>query len=339
VKKIAVQDAVGMKLCHDITKMVPGEFKGPAFKRGHVIREEDVEELLRLGKEHIYVWEENAGEIHEDEAAIRIAKAIKGNNITFSEPQEGKTVLKATTKGLFKLKSALLYEINSIEDVTVTSLPNNFKVEEGQTVASGRIVPLVTKEKNVEKVEELCKIHGQVFQVNPYKKLKVGVVITGNEVFKGRIKDKFWPVIRKKLEYFEAEMFNQEYCPDEVEVIKEKILTFIQKGAEMIIVTGGMSVDPDDITPGAIKSTGADIVTYGVPVQPGNMFMLAYLGSVPIMGVPGAAAYYKTTVFDVILPRLFSGEKLNKNDFIRMGEGGLCNNCQLCQYPNCYYCR
>ncbi|NLM20365.1 MAG: molybdopterin-binding protein [Peptococcaceae bacterium] len=339
MKKIAVQDAVGMILCHDITKMVPGEFKGAVFKRGHVIQKEDVEELLKLGKESIYVWEENAGEIHEDDAAIRIARAVKGENISFSDPQEGKTVLQATIRGFFKLKSALLYEINSIEDVTITSLPNNFKVEQGQKVAAGRIVPLVTKEKNIEKVEELCKVHGQVFQVHPYKKLKVGVVITGNEVYKGRIKDKFWPVIKKKLEYYEAEMLGQEYCPDEVEVIKEKILAFKEKGAEMIIITGGMSVDPDDLTPGAIRSTGAEIVTYGVSVQPGNMFMLAYLDEVPILGVPGAAAYFKTTVFDVVLPRIFSGEKLNKNDFIRMGEGGLCNNCQMCQYPNCYFCR
>jgi hypothetical protein len=182
MKKIAVQDAVGMRLCHDITKMVPGEFKGAAFKRDHVIRQEDVEELLKLGKESIYVWEENAGEIHEDEAAVRIAEAVMGENISFSGPQEGKTVLQATTRGFFKLKSALLYEINSIEDVTITSLPNNFKVEKGQKIAAGRIVPLVTKEKNVENVEELCTIHGKVFHVHAYLKLKVGVVITGNEV-------------------------------------------------------------------------------------------------------------------------------------------------------------
>ncbi|MGI5901789.1 MAG: molybdopterin-binding protein [Desulfitobacteriia bacterium] len=339
MRKVAVQDAIGLRLCHDITKMVPGEFKGPVFKKNHLITAEDVEELLNLGKENVYVWEENAGEIHEDDAAIRIAKAVSGENIVFSEPQEGKTVLESTVKGLFKLKSSLLYEINSIEDVTVPSIPNNFKVNKGQKIAAARIVPLVTKEENIEKVEQLCALHGPVFKVEAYKKIKVGIIITGSEVFKGRIKDKFGPVIKKKLNYYGAEILGQTYCPDKVEVIKNSIFTFKEKGAEMIIITGGMSVDPDDLTPGAIRSTGAEVIIYGVPVQPGNMFMLAYLDGVPLLGVPGAAAYFKTTVFDVVLPKIFAGETLNKNDFIRMGEGGLCLNCQLCQYPNCYFCR
>lgn len=339
MKKIAVQDAVGMTLCHDITKMVPGEFKGAAFKRDHVIQVEDIEELLKLGKEHIYVWEKNAGEIHEDDAAVRMAKAVMGQNIQFTEPQEGKSVLEATEKGLFRLKSSLLHEINSIEHVTIPSLPNNYKVEKGQKLAAARIIPLVTKEENIQRVEELCTLHGPVFKVEPYKKLKVGIVITGSEVFKGRIKDKFGPVINKKLEYFDAEILGQEYCPDGVGVIEEKILGFIDQKADMVIVTGGMSVDPDDLTPGAIRSTGAEVITYGMPIQPGNMFMLAYLNGIPLLGVPGAAAYFKTTVLDVVLPKLFVGEIMNKNDFISMGEGGLCAGCQLCQYPNCYFGR
>jgi len=339
MKKVRVQDAVGLKLCHDITKVIPGQFKGPAFKRGHVIREEDIEELLSIGKEHIYVWEDNADEVHEDDAAIRIAKAVMGKNLCYTETQEGKSTLLATSRGLLKVKSSLLFEINSVEDVTVTSLPNNFQVEVEQKVASARIVPLVTKEKNVQKVEELCATHGPVFDIEPYRKLKVGIVITGSEVYKGRIKDKFGPVIRKKMEYFDAEILGQEYCLDDTAYIEQRILDFKEKGAGLIIVTGGMSVDPDDLTPGAIRNTGATVVTYGVPVQPGNMFMMAYLNEVAILGVPGAASYFKTTVLDVVLPRIFIGEVLTKNDFIAMGEGGLCSHCQMCQYPNCYYGR
>lgn len=339
MKTVAVQEAVGKRLCHDITKVIPGEYKGPAFRRDHIIREEDIAELLKIGKENIYVWEENAGEIHEDEAAVRIAKAVMGKNIHFLNPQEGKTVLEASEKGLFKLNSSLLYHINSIEHVTIPSIPNNYKVEKGQKIAAARIVPLVTKESNIEKVEDLCTLHGPVFNVEPYQKLKVGIVITGNEVFKGRIKDKFGSVIRKKLEYFEADILGQEYCPDDTGVIQDKIWNFLKLGADMVINTGGMSIDPDDLTPGAIRSTGADVITYGVPVQPGNMFMLAYLDGVPLLGVPGAAAYDKTTVLDAVLPKIFTGEILNKNDFIKMAEGGLCANCQMCQYPKCYYCR
>lgn len=339
MKKICVQDAVGMKLCHDITKVIPGEFKGRAFQRDHIIRKEDIEELLSIGKEHIYVWEENEDEIHEDEAAIRIAKAVMGKNIRFTEPQEGKTVLLATERGLLRIKSSLLYEINLIEDVTVPSLPNNFRIEKEQKIAAARIVPLVTKEENIQRVEDLCALYGPVFHIEPYQKLKAGIVITGSEVYKGRIKDKFGPVMKRKLEFFEAEIIGQEYCPDELELIQEKIESFAEKKADLIIVTGGMSVDPDDLTPGAIRNTGAKVITYGVPVQPGNMFMFAYLDGIPVMGVPGAAAYFKNTVLDVVLPKVFTGEKMSKNDFIRMGEGGLCMNCQLCQYPNCYYCR
>lgn len=339
MKKICVQDAVGMKLCHDITKVIPGEFKGRAFQRDHIIRKEDIEELLSIGKEHIYVWEENEDEIHEDEAAIRIAKAVMGKNIRFTEPQEGKTVLLATERGLLRIKSSLLYEINLIEDVTVPSLPNNFRIEKEQKIAAARIVPLVTKEENIQRVEDLCALYGPVFHIEPYQKLKAGIVITGSEVYKGRIKDKFGPVMKRKLEFFEAEIIGQEYCPDELELIQKKIESFAEKKADLIIVTGGMSVDPDDLTPGAIRNTGAKVITYGVPVQPGNMFMFAYLDGIPVMGVPGAAAYFKNTVLDVVLPKVFTGEKMSKNDFIRMGEGGLCMNCQLCQYPNCYYCR
>lgn len=337
--KIRVEEAVGMKLCHDITKVVPGEFKGRAFARNHVIRPEDIEELKKLGKEHVYVWEENAGEIHEDEAAVRIAKAVMGSNMTFDVPKEGKSIISSTTKGLFKVNSPLLKEINSIEDITVPCLPNNFKVEKGQKLAGARIIPLVTKEERIKAVEELCRSKGPVFEVKPYKKLKVAFVITGNEVFKGRIEDKFGPVLNTKMQYFGADILGQVYCPDDITSIEEAIYSFQEKKADLIVLTGGMSVDPDDLTPGAIKNTGAKVVTYGAPVQPGNMFMLAYLNNTAVMGVPGAAIYFKTTILDIVLPRIFAGETLTKNDFVEMGEGGFCLNCEVCRYPNCYFGR
>ncbi len=339
MRKVRVEDAIGLKLCHDITKMIPGEFKGAAFKRNHIIQHEDIQELLSIGKEHIYIWEDQADEIHEDDAAVRIAKAVIGENLSFSEPEEGKSVIKATQRGLLKVNSDLLKAINSIEDVTIPSLPNNYMVETGQKVAGARIVPLVTREENICEVERQSQLHGPVFNVKPYKKLKVGIIITGNEVYKGIIKDKFGPVIQKKMDYFEADIIGQTYCPDEVGIIEEHIFYYLEREADLIMATGGMSVDPDDLTPGAIKNTGAQIVTYGLPVQPGNMFMLAYLNNVPILGVPGAAAYFKTTILDIILPRIFTEEKITKADLISMGEGGLCLGCQACHYPNCYFGR
>ncbi|MDN5302050.1 MAG: hypothetical protein PWQ60_1564 [Thermoanaerobacteraceae bacterium] len=339
MKQVPVEKAVGMILCQDITKIVPGEFKGRAFKKGHVIQKEDVDELLKLGKEHIYVWEPRAGEIHEDEAAVRLAGAMAGENVEYGEPKEGKSTLSSRIKGLYEVNSALLRKINSIDMVSVASLPGNFAVEKGRKLAGARVIPLVIEEEKIQKVENLCRDEGPAFKVIPYKKLKAAVITTGNEVFKGRIEDRFGPVILKKLEYFEADYMGQTLCPDDMKEIKRAILRAREKGADLIILTGGMSVDPDDLTPGAIKSTGARVVTYGAPVQPGNMFMMAYLESAAVLGVPGCAMYHSTTILDVVLPRIFAGRVMKKQDFIDMGEGSLCSSCESCRYPNCYFCR
>lgn len=338
MKKIPVEKAVGMVLCQDITKIVPGEFKGRAFKKGHVIREEDIDELLKLGKEHIYVWEPKKGEIHEDEAALRLAQAVAGENIFFEEPYEGKLTLKSKIRGLLKVDGDLLFKVNSVDLVTIASLPNNFTVEKGQSVAGARVIPLVIDEVNIKKVEEMCRGR-KIFHVKPYKKLKAGIITTGNELFKGLIEDKFGPVIKKKLSYYEADFLGQEFCPDRAEAIVRKIEFMLEKGADLVILTGGMSVDPDDLTPKAIRVCSDEVVTYGAPVQPGNMFMLAYKGNTVLLGVPGCVMYHKTTILDAVLPRIFAGEKLEKNDFIRMGLGGFCLNCEVCRYPNCYFCR
>jgi len=339
MKKIPVEKAVGTILCHDITQIVPGKFKGRAFKKGHIIQKEDIEKLLELGKEQIYIWEPKVGEIHEDEAALRIARIVAGENVDYDEPKEGKSTLKSKERGLLKIDSNLLYQINSIKDVSIASLPQNFVVERGQKIAGVRIIPLTTREENLIQIEDLCRGEGKVFEIKKYKKLKAVLITTGNEIYKKRIQDKFGPVIRKKLEFFNAQYLGQTFCPDVIEEIKKEILHYNQQEADLIILTGGMSVDPDDLTPSAIKESGAKVVTYGAPVQPGNMFMMAYLGNTVLLGVPGCAMYYRTTILDVILPRIFAGEILTKEDFIKMGEGGFCLNCEVCRYPRCFFCR
>ena len=339
MKKIAVEKAVGMILCHDITQIIPGKFKGRAFKKGHIIQKKDVEKLVELGKEQIYVWEPKAGEIHEDEAALRIARAVSGKNIDFDEPKEGKSTLKSKDRGLLKIDSNLLYRINSIKDISIASLPQNFVVESGQKLAGVRIIPLTTREENLIQIEDLCRGEAKIFEIKKYKKLKVALITTGNEIYKKRIQDKFGPVIREKLEFFNAQFLGQTFCLDNIGEIKKAILHYKQQEADLIILTGGMSVDPDDLTPGAIRESGAKVVTYGTPIQPGNMFMMAYLGETVLLGVPGCAMYHKTTVLDVVLPRIFIGEILTKEDFIKMGEGGFCLNCEVCRYPQCFFCR
>lgn len=339
MKKVKVQDAIGMALCHDISKIVPGEFKGVRFPRGHVIRPEDVPELLSLGKEHVYVMEEGAVEIHEDEAAVRIAQAVMGDNLTYEGPREGKTTIKATVKGLFQVNSSLLHQINAIEEVTVPCLPNYFPVEPGERVASGRVIPLMIKEEKIQRVEELCRTNGPAFHVKPFRKLRVGIIITGNEVYKGRIQDKFWPVLQEKLAGYETELLGRTYCPDDIDMLDQAVASYLNQEADLIIMTGGMSVDPDDLTPGAIKRSGAEVVSYGMPAQPGNMFMLAYKGKTAFMGVPGSAIFHKTTVLDIFLPRVFAGIPVTREDVIKLGEGGLCRNCEVCHYPICYFGR
>lgn len=339
MKRLKVEDAVGMELCHDITKIVPGEFKGVLFPRGHIIKNEDIAELHRVGKEHVFIWKDNEGEIHEDEAAVRIAQAVTGPNIEFENPREGKTMLKSSVRGLLRINSSLLSRINSIENIAVASRPNYFKVEKGDKLAGARIIPLVIKEGIILELEELCYNNEPAFEVKPYKKLKAGLIITGNEVFKGLIQDKFGPLLEDKLAEFDTKIIGKIFCPDELELISQAINGFLEDGADLIILTGGMSVDPDDLTPEAIRKSGAQVVTQGAPVQPGNMFMLAYLQNTALAGVPGGAIFSRTSLLDVVLPRIFTGEKMTKKDFVMMGEGGLCNGCPSCNYPHCYFGR
>ncbi|MEA1940524.1 MAG: molybdopterin-binding protein [Candidatus Caldatribacteriota bacterium] len=339
MKKISVEKAVGMILCHDITQIIPGKFKGPAFRKGHIICQEDIEKLKKIGKEYLYIWEPKEGEIHENEASSRISKALTGENIELGEPVEGKITLKSQTRGLFKVKSKLLYEINFMENITIPCLPNNFKVEKRQGLSGIRIVPLTIQENKIKQIEELCQKKGTVFSVREYKKLKVAIITTGNEVYKRLIKDEFGPLLKEKFSYFGAEFQGQTICPDNIDEIKKAILKFSKQGVDLIALSGGMSVDPDDLTPGAIRESGAKVITYGVPVQPGNMFMLAYSGKTALIGIPGASLFYKNTILDIVLPRIFVGDILTRKDFVKMGEGGFCSTCPVCHYPYCYFGR
>ena len=337
MNKIRVQDAVGRSLCHDITEMNEG-FKGVAFKRGHIIRQEDIDHLLRIGKQHVFVWEPQAGEVHEDDCARRMAAMAPVNGAHYTEPAEGKVLLFADQRGMFRVNCQLLNRINSIGDITICTLPDHYPVEAGDRLASMRIVPLVTSEEQIREAEELCT-NEKLLDLLPYRSKKVGVIITGSEVYHGRIQDKFAPVIQTKLEQYPSEMVGISICDDNLEEIVDTAREHIDNGADFLIFTGGMSVDPDDLTPAAIRQLGADIVSYGVPSQPGNMTLVAYLGDIPILGVPGAAIKLPTTVFDVLLPQIFSGGRITREDLIRLGDGGLCQMCQVCHWPNCTFGR
>lgn len=337
MRKVRVEQAIGLELCHDITEM-RDDFKGAAFKRGHTITEGDIPKLLSLGKKQIFVWEEEAGEIHEEEAANRLSQMNIVDGAHYTKPSEGKVLLMADKKGMFRIDTELLKEINSIGDITIASLPDHYPVEEGMRLASMRIVPLVTKEEQIVHVERLCA-ERKLMDLRPYQHMKVGVVITGSELFDGRIEDKFEPVVRGKMKKYPSEILGVTICDDNLEMIVEAAKDFINKGAELLIFSGGMSVDPDDVTPEAIRTLGADIVSYGVPAQPGNMTLVAYLDDTAILGVPGAAISLPTTIFDVLLPQIFTRDKLTKEDLIRLGDGGICQLCEICHFPNCTFGR
>ena len=337
MKKINVQDAIGMELCHDITEMNDG-FKGVAFKRGHIIREEDIDHMLRIGKQHIFVWEENAGEIHEDDCARRMAAMAPVESAHYTEPAEGKVLLFADQRGMFRVNTQLLKKIDSIGDITICTLPDHYPVEVGARLASMRIVPLVTKEEQIIEAERLCAKE-PLLRLLPYQHKKIGVIITGSEVYHGRIKDKFEPVVRAKMKQYPSEIVGITICDDDLDMIVNAAKQHLENSADFLIFTGGMSVDPDDLTPTAVRQLGADIITHGVPSQPGNMTLVAYLGDVPILGVPGAAIKLPTTIFDVLLPQVFAGEKITREELINLADGGLCQMCKACHWPNCTFGR
>lgn len=334
MKLCKTEEAVGQILCHDITQIIPGVTKDAVFRKGHVITAEDIPVLLSVGKEHIYVWENDESMLHENDAAEILYHICKGEHMHGSEVKEGKIELIADCDGVLKIDREKLRRINSLGQMMIASGHGDFPVKKGDKIAGTRVIPLVIEKEKMEKAKEVTK-GAPIFSILPYEQKKVGLVTTGSEVFKGRIEDAFSPVIKDKLAEYGTEVYMHEICSDEHEQITV-INRMLSEGMDMIICTGGMSVDPDDRTPLAIKNTGADIITYGAPVLPGAMFMLAYYeGERPIAGLPGCVMYARRTIFDIVLPRLLAGERLREEDFQVLGEGGLCLSCPVCTFPNC----
>lgn len=335
MKTIHVSEAVGTVLCHDITRIVPNEEKGAAFRRGHVVTEHDISELLNIGKEHLYVYDPEDGYIHEDDAAIRIASAAAGKGITLSSPVEGKINFTAEYNGLVDIDTDLLFKLNSLPDVIFGSVHTNQLAHKGRGLAGTRVIPLVVKEKVISKAEQLLADNSPLIQVHPLRPHNVGVIITGSEVYHGRIEDKFGPVIHNKFTEYGSTIIGERLVSDSQEMTVAAIHEFKEMGADFIVLTGGMSVDPDDQTPASIRASGAEVVTYGAPTFPGAMFMLAHLDDIPVIGLPGCVMYYKASIFDLIVPRLLAGLSVTKEDIVALGHGGYCENCPECRYPVC----
>jgi len=337
-KVVPVAEAVGMVLPHDITEIVKDEFKGRAFKKGHVIRPEDVEHLRRLGKEHIYVLRLSQDEIHENEAALLMAEALAGPGTEYSrEIVEGKVSIVAATDGLLKINRESLYRLNVLGEVMCATLQDNTPVEKGEQVAASRMIPLVGKRKVVDEAVAIASSGTPIIQVRPLAKVEAGLVITGSEVFHGRIEDKFEQVLRDKLTRLGSDVIRVGFAPDDPGLIADEICKCLEAGAELIVTSGGMSVDPDDVTRIGIKEAGAKAMVYGTPVLPGAMFLVGRIGRVPVLGVPACGMFHKITVLDLVLPRVLTGEFIGRDELATLGHGGLCRNCTRCQYPVCSF--
>lgn len=337
MKLIRTEDAVGSVLCHDLTQIIKGVTKDAVFRKGHIVQPEDIPVLLSIGKEHLYVWEADESMLHENDAARILVDLCKSEGMSESAVKEGKIELTAAVDGLFKVDSKRLQLVNSFGQMMIATRHGNTPVHKGDKLCGTRIIPLVIEKEKMQRVQELCGAE-PLLKLLPYKIKRAAVLATGSEVFHGRIKDTFTPVIEAKLAEFGVEVIHKEILDDAPEQITAAIKSAIEeKGAELVLCTGGMSVDPDDQTPLAIKNTGARIVSYGAPVLPGAMFLLSYYGEqqVPVLGLPGCVMYAKRTIFDLALPRVLARDPITAEELAALGEGGLCLSCSVCTYPAC----
>ncbi len=337
-QSVPVEKAVGMVLPHDITEIVGDEKKGAAFKKGHIIRPEDVAYLKRLGKDNIFVLSLDASEIHENEAAVILARALSGRGIEYTNsPVEGKIAMQAGLDGLLRINKKSLLQFNMLGEVMCATLHDNTPVKKGETVAATRLIPLITERTLIALAEKIAMSGAPVVEVLALKKAKIGLVITGNEVFYGRIQDRFEEVLRAKAKTLGSEILLVRFAPDDKQIIASEIQYCAQQGADLIVTSGGMSVDPDDVTKEGILLAGARDVVYGTPVLPGAMFLSGTIDNRPVLGIPACGMFHKITVLDLILPRILCGEKIGRRELAELGHGGLCRNCQTCRYPICNF--
>jgi molybdenum cofactor synthesis domain-containing protein len=338
LKKVTLQEAVGKELAHDITEIRPGEFKGAAFRKGYTVCEEDLCHLQRLGKNHLFLVDLDDDEIHENKAALILADALAGEGVVRHDgPEEGKIKLFAERDGLLFVNTTALAGFNMVDEVMCATLHTNTFVKKGEQVAATRAIPLVVKRAPIERAAAIARQEGAVLEVRPLRSARVGLVITGNEVYHGLIEDRFAPILTKKVQDLGSRVIAMDFAPDDADKISRVIRSQLEQGCDLLVLSGGMSVDPDDVTRHGIRMAGTTEFHYGAAVLPGAMFLMAYLGDVPLLGVPACGLYHRITVLDLVLPRVLSGERIGKAELALLGHGGLCRDCPDCIYPRCSF--
>ena len=333
--KLSIEKAIGKPLAHDITRIIPGKSKGPAFKKGYILTADDLPILRDMGKSSVYVFDPDRGYFHEDDAARVLAEAFQKEWFTLEGPSEGRVNLKAQIPGLVKINLSLLAFVNQSGKMVCSTVHQNTACSKGMTVAGTKIIPVSIEESQFWPLVEEIRNKGPLLQLLPFSKKNVGVVVTGAEVFSGRIKDSSLDILSPKVESLGGKIISHRICPDKEKAISEALCQMANDGCDVIITTGGLSVDADDVTLNGIIHSGATLVSYGSPVLPGAMFALAYLGDVPILGTPAAVFYFKATVLDIFLPRAIAGDMITREDIVGLGHGGLCLMCPECVYPVC----
>jgi hypothetical protein len=334
--KIKVEDAVGTRLAHDITEIRPGEFKGPAFQKGHEVCHEDICHLQKLGKNHLYLIDLGDDEIHENQAASILAAGLAGPGVVWeNNPREGKIGLHAAMDGLLSVNAASLAAFNMIDEVMCATLHSHTLVKKGELVAATRAIPLIMKRAPVERAAAIAAQNGGTVSIAALRKARTGLIVTGNEVYHGLIQDKFVPILSVKVTDLRSEVAGVIFAPDDEAMIAAAIRKHIESGCDLLLLSGGMSVDPDDVTRKAVRMAGAREVHYGAAALPGAMFMTAYIDGIPLLGVPGCGLHHRITVLDLVLPRILAGEKIGKKELAFFGHGGLCKDCPECSYPHC----
>lgn len=339
LKKIKVEQAVGTVLAHDITRIVPGRSKGVGFKKGHIVCAADIPELLKLGKRHLFVLNLSKAFLHEDEAALRIAAAVCGPGLRWTDPAEGKSSIISRAAGLLKINVPALLKINRLGHLMLSTLKTHTPCRPDQIVAATRIIPLIIPARRIERLERIAGEAAPVLEVRAYRKLKTGAVVTGSEIYEGLIQDQFDAFVGEKLRGYGLKVARKILTPDDPARIAAAVRELKSRGCELIVTTGGLSVDPDDVTRRGVLQAGARLVAYGSPVLPGAMFLYALLEGAVILGLPACVYYHQTTILDLVLPRVLAGDTFSRNEIAAMGHGGLCLNCEVCRFPVCPFGR
>lgn len=322
MREVPVHEAVGLVLGHDITEIsVERRVKQRAFRRGHRLAHDDIARLLDLGKSTVFIHDPDDTDVHEDDAAMLVAPAAAGDGVRHDpEPCEGKVTFTAERSGVLRVDAERLLAINSLAIPALPTLPTNYPVRQDQTVAAFRIIPLTCERAVIDAV--LAQLTEPLLRVDPYIVRSAGVLVTGTEVFEGRITDGFIPRLERTLAGYDVPVTARAVAPDDRALIRAEIER-LTAACDLVLVTGGTSVDPDDITVQAMADAGVSIAVKGMPVQPGNNFTVGYRDGTPVCAVPAASLHYRATALDLLLPRILAGERLTVAQIAAFGLGGL----------------